>query len=82
MTTKLAVVDAAVLIQAGVDKIATGSKAIEMAGTWSRIEEFCASSDSKKAEVLLLGDSATSSSLKRTVQTLRLFQLLNRPKKG
>ena len=71
MTTKLAVVDAAQVIHAGIREIVSTTDTIQLVGTWDALEPFLAFMKDGAVDVLLLGDNVSKLSLRKlTVQIL------------
>jgi len=65
MTTKLAVVDAAQVIHAGIREIVSTTDTIYLVGAWDELEPFLAFLTDNTADVLLLGDNVSRLSLKK-----------------
>jgi DNA-binding NarL/FixJ family response regulator len=71
MTTKLAVVDAAQVIHAGIREIVSTTDTIQLVGTWEALEPFLVFMKEGVVDVLLLGDNVSKLSLRKlTVQIL------------
>lgn len=73
MTTKLAVVDAAQVIRAGIRDILSTTDSIILVGAWEALEPLWAFlREGSAVEVLLLGDNVSQTSLKQlTAETLK-----------
>ncbi|MBZ0308215.1 MAG: hypothetical protein K8I82_19270, partial [Anaerolineae bacterium] len=65
MTTKLAVVDAAQVIRAGIQKIVSTTDTIILVGAWEALEPFWEFMQEGAVDVLLLGDNVSQTSLKQ-----------------
>lgn len=76
MTTKLAVVDAAQVIRAGIQKIVSTTDTIILVGAWETLEPFWEFMQESAVDVLLLGDNVSQTSLKQ----LTTYALKRQPK--
>jgi hypothetical protein len=67
MTVRLAVVDAAQVIRAGIRDIVSTTKTIQLVGNWDGLDPFMEFMAGNTADVLLLGDNISRSKPKTLV---------------